>query len=71
LVTLSSAGAVFLRCYRARGHVDDLNRALDLWEQAVKVTPPDSPDLPLRLTGLGAGLHARFLRTGREADLRP
>src|ERR1035441_7495005 len=65
LGALNNAGGVFLRRYRARGRVDDLNRALDLWEQAVKATPPDSPDLPMYLSNLGAGLSDRFARTGR------
>jgi len=69
LGALNSAGGVFLRRYWARGRVDDLNRALDLWEQAVKATPPDSPDLRMYLNNLGTGLGERFVRTGREADL--
>ena len=69
LAALNNAGVVFLRRYWACGRVDDLKRALDLWEQAVKATPPDSPDLPIYLSNLGGGLSVRFARTGREADL--
>ena len=69
LASLNSAGVVFIRRYWARGRVDDLNRALDLWEQAVKATPTDSPDLPMCLNNLGTGLGDRFARTGREADM--
>ncbi len=69
LPMLNSAGVIFVRRYRAGGRVDDLNRALDLWEQAVKVTPPNSPDLATYLSNLGNGFGERFERTGRETDL--
>ena len=35
----------------------------------MKVTPPDSPDLPSRLNNLAIGLRDRFEHTRREADL--
>ena len=69
LAALHSAGGVFWRRYWAGGRLDDLNRALELWQQAVEATPPDSPDLPMYLSNLGIGLSDRFRRTGQEADL--
>jgi CHAT domain-containing protein/tetratricopeptide (TPR) repeat protein len=47
----------------------DLEEAIRVYQQAVKATPPDSPDLPMYLSNLGSGLLTRFGRTGREADL--
>jgi CHAT domain-containing protein/tetratricopeptide (TPR) repeat protein len=69
LAVLNDAGDVFLDRYQARGCLDDLNRALDLWEQVVKATPLSSPNLPGCFNNLGICLNARFQRTGREADL--
>ena len=69
LAALNNAGVVFSRRYSARGRVDDLNRALDLFRQVLRATPPDSPGLPMFLNNLGTGLRERFARTGREADL--
>ena len=69
LAALNDAGGVFLRRYWAHGRVEDLNRALAGWEQAVKLTPPDSPDRPSLLNNLGTGLSSRYARTGRLEDL--
>ena len=69
LAAMNNAGGVFLRCYWALGRLADLQRALDLWQQAVQATPPDSPDLPGYLNNLGNGLRARYAATGQWADL--
>jgi hypothetical protein len=69
LVVMNDAGGVLLRRYWSADQLADLNRALVLWQAAVQRTPPDSPDLPSRLTGLGAGLRDRYARTGALADL--
>ena len=69
LAALNDGGGVFLRRYWARGRVDDLNRALECWQQAVQRTPADSPDLPGYLNNLGTGLSDRYARSGQLADL--
>jgi tetratricopeptide (TPR) repeat protein len=69
LAALNNASGVFLRRYWARGRSGDLDRAVAGWEQAVKLTPPDSPDRIARLNNLGAGLSSRYARTGRLEDL--
>ena len=69
LAASNHAGRVLLRRYRAQGRVQDLDRALELWRQAVKLTPPDSPKLPGYLNNLGAGLSGRYERAGRPEDL--
>ncbi|RMF27571.1 MAG: hypothetical protein D6759_17425, partial [Chloroflexi bacterium] len=69
LAAMNNAGGVFLRRYWARGRPEDLNRALQLWQQAVAATPEGSPDLPSILNNLGNGLRDRFARTGRVEDL--
>ena len=69
LAASNHAGRVLLRRYRAQGRVQDLDRALELWRQAVKLTPPDSPKLPGYLNNLGAGLSGRYERAGRLEDL--
>ena len=69
LAALNNSGGVFLRRYWAQGRVDDLNRVLGCWQQAMQRTPPDSPDLPALLNNLGLGLCDRYARTGQLADL--
>jgi tetratricopeptide (TPR) repeat protein len=51
------------------GTLADLEEALRCWWQAVQITPPNSPDLPSRLSNLGAGLLDRYNRMGALADL--
>jgi CHAT domain-containing protein len=69
LAVFNNAGGVFLRRYWRNGDIQDLNLALNLWQQAVAATPPDSPDRPSRLNNLGNGLRDRYARTGRMEDL--
>lgn len=51
LAVMNDAGGTRLRRYWARGRLEDLNRALELWQQAVALTPPDSPDRAALLNG--------------------
>ncbi|NCC34342.1 MAG: tetratricopeptide repeat protein, partial [Chloroflexia bacterium] len=69
LAVLNNAGSTYLSRYWSQGCVEDLNRALDLWEEVVQTTAPDSPDLPGYLNNLGTGLRSRYARTGRLEDL--
>ncbi|MCS6889912.1 MAG: hypothetical protein NZQ09_17045, partial [Chloroflexus sp.] len=69
LAVLNDAGIAFLRRYWVRGRIEDLNRALDLWSEAVAATLPDAPARPMYLTNLGAGLRDRYARSGRLANL--
>ncbi len=64
------AGKVHLLRYHARHQRSDLDRALSLWEQAVKQTPPDSPFLPQRLNHLASGLRERWVVRGESGDLQ-
>ena len=42
---VNDAGGTFLGRYRAHGHMGDLERAFELWQQAAgNWTPPDSPE---------------------------
>ena len=69
LAAMNDAGVIFLQRYWSVGHIADLNRAIELWQRAVELTPPDSPDRPARLNNLGTGLRARYARSGRLEDL--
>lgn len=69
LVTMNEAGIIFQCRYQAAGNPDDLNRALELWQEAVQRTPPDSSALPSHLNNLGTGLHDRYACIGRLEDL--
>lgn len=69
LMVLDGAGTTLLRRYWARGRWPDLEHALAYFEQAVALTPEDSPALPMYLNNLGAGLSDRYGRTGVLLDL--
>jgi CHAT domain-containing protein/tetratricopeptide (TPR) repeat protein len=66
----NNSAIVLARRYGARGRLADLSRALELWQQAVSCTPPDSPELPRNLNNLGNGLRSRYAGTGRLEDLQ-
>ncbi|MCO5212950.1 MAG: tetratricopeptide repeat protein [Caldilinea sp.] len=38
------------------GRLEDLEEAIRVYQQAVSLTPPHSPDRPSRLSNLGNGL---------------
>jgi CHAT domain-containing protein len=69
LAAMNDAGGIFLQRYWSAGHIADLNRAIELLQRAVDLTPPDSPDRPDYLNNLGIGLRARYARSGRLEDL--
>lgn len=69
LAVLNNAGDTHLNRYLMRGLVEDLNRAIDLWTEAVRDTPPDSPKRLRYLHNLSLGLHTRYRRAGRLEDL--
>jgi CHAT domain-containing protein/tetratricopeptide (TPR) repeat protein len=52
-----------------RGAESDLEAAIDSWQQAVQLTPPDSPDRASILNNLGTGLRDRYAQSGQLADL--
>ena len=55
--------------YLSSGQMEDLNRAVKCWHEALNLIPPDSPDRPILLSNLGLGLRDRYDRTGDLADL--
>src|SRR6185312_14564219 len=55
--------------FERTGRAADLDRAINLGEQALAATPTDHSDRPMYLYNLGIALHDRFERTGRAADL--
>ena len=69
LAGLDKGAGTYLTRYQATGEIADLNRALELWQEAVAATPSGSPERPLYLSNLGIGLRERYLRTGDLADL--
>ena len=64
LACLNGAGGVYLRRYWAGGRLANLDRALALWQDAVRRTPADSPDRAMFQNNLGNGLRDRYARTG-------
>jgi tetratricopeptide (TPR) repeat protein len=69
LAAMNDAGGVFLRRYWSGGRIADLDRALLLLQQAVRLTPPDSPAHVSILNNLGTGLRDRYALSGQLADL--
>ena len=49
--------------------MEDLEEAIRVSRQAVKVTPEDHPDLAACLNNLGNKLESRYKRTGKMEDL--
>jgi len=68
-VALNDGGGIFLRRYWAAGSPADLETALSLWQRALQLTSPNSPDRPALLNNLGNGLRDRYARTSALSDL--
>ena len=66
---LNGAGAIYLRRYEVKGHPVDLDQAIALIQQAIDLTPPDSPEWPGYLSNLGVGLRQRYGHTNALVDL--
>ncbi|MDQ7030286.1 MAG: hypothetical protein Q9O62_11165 [Ardenticatenia bacterium] len=69
LTAMNDAGGAYLRRYWARGQLPDLDRALDLWQQALAVAREGSPDWASMQANLGVALSTRFEALGQVADL--
>jgi CHAT domain-containing protein len=69
LAVMNDAGGVFLRRYWAQGRIEDLNRALTLWQDAVDATPPNSPDRAGYLNNQSISLIDFYKFSGRPDDL--
>src|SRR5713226_7329930 len=67
--SLHDAGIAALQQYWASGQVTNLNRAVEFWHEALKLTPSDSPDRPGYLNNLCGGLLDRYTRSGQLAEL--
>ncbi|XRQ08752.1 CHAT domain-containing protein [Actinomadura welshii] len=68
MIALANLSVALLSRHSFRGGTD-LNRALDLAEQAVAATPEGHPERPKYLSNFGSGLDYRFRETGARADL--
>jgi CHAT domain-containing protein len=70
LKVLNDSAGTYLRRYWAKGILENLNMALSFWEETVKLTPDNSPELPSFLNNLGNGLIERYARLGDLNDLQ-
>ncbi len=66
---LNETGMALGLRFQAAGREADLNRALDLWQQAVATTPADSPNRCNRTNNLGSGLMRRYEHSHHVEDL--
>jgi CHAT domain-containing protein len=55
--------------YARTGALEDLEAAIDAYQQAVQYTPPNSPGHSMYLNNLGKSRHDRYARTGALEDL--
>lgn len=56
--------------YERAGEQADLDRAVDVGEQALACAPAGDPGRAMYAHSLGATLHSRYERAGKQADLR-
>jgi len=66
---LQSAGQSLTRRYDLRQQDADLDRAIDLFKQAIEAADPSDPDVPSVLSRLGLRLRERYLRKGQPEDI--
>jgi CHAT domain-containing protein len=69
VMLLNGIGSASLQRYWAAGSEEDLNRAIQSFDEAVDSSPPGYPELPGILTNLGNALRDRHLRFGELRDL--
>ncbi|MFD3431301.1 CHAT domain-containing protein [Nocardia fluminea] len=62
-------GIVLVNGYERSGNLDQLDAAIDLFQQVVDTTPGDHPNRAMHLANLGYTLQTRYERTGRSHDL--
>ena len=65
---LTNLGAALLDRHERTGDGAELAAAIEALDEAVRVTNPDSPELPGRLNNLANGLRRRHERDGAAAD---
>jgi hypothetical protein len=68
-VVLNSAAGTLLERYWFRGNADDLERALDYWQEIQNQAPTRGSERSGYLANLATALQARYERTGDLADL--
>jgi len=48
---------------------NDIDLGIEVWQQAIRLTPDDQPQKSARLNNLGISLESRFGRLGNLADI--
>jgi CHAT domain-containing protein len=69
LEVLNNSAVTYFYRYQTIGTLTDLDKALSFWEEAVQLTPDNSPNLPRYLNNLGSGLYLRYQCLGDLNDL--
>jgi CHAT domain-containing protein len=69
LKIINNSGITYIYRYQAIGKLADLETSISYSQKAVKLTPEDSPDLPMYLNNLAHVLSDRYARRGELADL--
>ncbi|CCM00043.1 uncharacterized protein FIBRA_02069 [Fibroporia radiculosa] len=66
---MNNLGTALLNRFERRGNLANIDRAISVEEDAVRLTPHDHPDKPRYLSSLGTALLTRFERLGNLADI--
>jgi tetratricopeptide (TPR) repeat protein len=69
LSALANAGTAYLRRYRITKQMKDLERALELWQEAVEQSPVGLPERFLYTNNLGVGFMEHYNHTRNLTDL--
>ena len=69
ILYLNNWGLALRERFERLGSLADLEKALDLFQQAVELIPEGNPDRPMCLNNWGVALHEHFERLGSLTDL--
>lgn len=69
LAACNDGGIVYMSRYWVDGQLNDLNRALQIWQMGMQCSLSHSSYLPLLLSNLGDGLRTRYNHIGQLVDL--
>ena len=58
------------RFFSNTGNVSDLEKAIQAFDNAIRLTREDAADIAIYLTNLGAALSERYVRTKEEEDIK-
>ncbi|KAG2065378.1 TPR-like protein, partial [Suillus decipiens] len=67
--SLDNLGGSLITCFKKRGNIDDITRAISLFRKALTLRPPGHPDRETTLNNLALALQARYDKLDVSEDL--